>query len=86
MEVLFGIETFPDSRTIPDGWVGTISRHDVQLLPWSTGFDGKKLNAFYFCSRASRMKTIRVDRAGFKGANWAVAQGPPQIRGLHKKR
>jgi len=27
-----------------------------------------------------------VVRAGFKGkANWAVAQGPPQLRGLHKK-
>jgi len=26
-------------------------------------------------------------RAGFKGrgANWVVAQGPPQVRGLHKK-
>jgi len=34
--------------------------------------------------------TIRYEmpfRAGFKGgrgANWAVAQGPPQLRGLHK--
>jgi len=27
------------------------------------------------------------DRPGFKGggANWAVALGPPQLRGLHKK-
>jgi len=29
-----------------------------------------------------------LGRAGFKGggANWAVAQGPPQLRGLHKKK
>jgi len=31
-----------------------------------------------------------MNRAGFKGggegrANWAVAQGHPQLRGLHKK-
>jgi len=31
--------------------------------------------------------SVRILRAGFKGggANWAVAQGPLQLRGLHKK-
>jgi len=29
----------------------------------------------------------QAQQGGFKGegANWAVAQGPPQLRGLHKK-
>jgi len=32
------------------------------------------------------MKFTVYLRAGFKGGgNWAVAQGPPQPRGLHKK-
>jgi len=31
------------------------------------------------------MKCTVYLRAGFKGGNWAVAQGPPQPRGLHRK-
>jgi len=34
-------------------------------------------------SRAESHKACRSGR-DLRGANWAVAQGPPQIRGLHK--
>jgi len=32
------------------------------------------------------VESVLEKRAGFKGrANWAIAQGHPQLRGLHKK-
>jgi len=35
---------------------------------------------------AHLLQAVTTLRVGFKeGANWAVAQGPPQLRGLHKK-
>jgi len=50
--------------------------HDRLVFDMATRPDYELIITVYHCTR---------DRAGFKGGDWAVAQGPPQLKGLHKK-
>jgi len=51
----------------------------------ATAPGNRRMNSTDRVARAIRDKKY-APMAGFKGgrANWAVAQGPPQLRGLHK--
>jgi len=47
----------------------------------------KNLYVKTFLKGSPKLSGIVAIRTGFKrgDANWAVAQGPPQVMGLHKK-
>jgi len=60
--------------------------HVLQLYQGLCHHENQAIVDIRFRSRKTRCSHRQKDRAGFKGgANWAVAQGPPQLRGLHRK-